>query len=303
MNYIDQLSKMNDEFDNLMVQFESEYSIEKIVDVVKKIPVELREKSINQYQIIIRKNKWYYPSLCDVADLHQFMERWSEVHKEYFFPEYLVAALMQVHKEYFSFARQVFEEFSKNNCSLDCLTTKEILDEAIRSETMRGWVGKRSPSGLDALLRQREEIFTSSNINLSMDEVDNILDYWGLYHDSEHLSAEHELIQLMTSEDYQEKRNEVLRNFCQYNLDNLLEKEEAIKECRNVVSEDNFAEEQPIQGAEILEEIRALNYLNLSLEVKYSFKGFAGLMHMLVFYACKLKTGTENVYEMLNKLN
>ncbi len=35
---------MNDEFDNLMVQFESEYSIEKIVDVVKKIPVELREK-------------------------------------------------------------------------------------------------------------------------------------------------------------------------------------------------------------------------------------------------------------------
>lgn len=39
------------------------------------------------------------------------------------------------------------------------------------------------------------------------------------------------------------------------------------------------------------------------LEVKYSFKGFAGLMHMLVFYACKLKTGTENVYEMLNKLN
>lgn len=56
---------------------------------------------------------------------------------------------------------------------------------------MRGWVGKRSPSGLDALLRQREEIFTSSNINLSMDEVDNILDYWGLYHDSEHLSAEH----------------------------------------------------------------------------------------------------------------
>lgn len=286
MNYIDQLSKMNDEFDNLMVQFESEYSIEKIVDVVKKIPVELREKSINQYQIIIRKNKWYYPSLCDVADLHQFMERWSEVRKEYF-----------------SFARQVFEEFSKNNCSLDCLTTKEILDEAIRSETMRGWVGKRSPSGLDALLRQREEIFTSSNINLSMDEVDNILDYWGLYHDSQHLSAEHELIQLMTSEDYQEKRNEVLRNFCQYNLDNLLEKEESIKECRNVVSEDNFAEEQPIQGAEILEEIRALNYLNLSLEVKYSFKGFAGLMHMLVFYACKLKTGTENVYEMLNKLN
>lgn len=96
------------------------------------------------------------------------------------------------------------------------------------------------------------------------------------------MSAEHELIQLMTSEDYQEKRNEVLRNFCQYNLDNLLEKEESIKECRNVVSEDNFAEEQPIQGAEILEEIRALNYLNLSLEVKYSFKGFAGLMHMLV---------------------
>ena len=55
MNYVEQLSKMNNEFDNLMVQFESEHSIEKIVDVVKRIPVELREKSINQYQIIIRK--------------------------------------------------------------------------------------------------------------------------------------------------------------------------------------------------------------------------------------------------------
>lgn len=286
MNYIEQLSKIDYELDNLMAQFESEYLIEKIVDVVKRIPVELREESINQYQSIIRKNKWYYPILCDVADLHQFLERWSEVHKEYF-----------------SFARQVFEEFSKNNCSLDCLTTKEILDEAIRSETMRGWVGKRSPSGLDALLRQREEKFASHNINLSMDEIDNILDYQGLYIDSEHLSAEHELIQLMASEDYQEKRSKVLRNFCQYNLDNLLEKEKFLKECRSIVFEDNFEEKQPIQGAEILEEIRALNYLNLSLEVKYSFKGFAGLMHMLVFYACKLKTGTDNVYEMLNKLN
>lgn len=70
-----------------------------------------------------------------------------------------------------------------------------------------------------------------------------------------------------------------------------------------MVFEEIFVEEQPIQGTKILEEIRVLNYLNLSLEVKYSFKGFAGLMHMLVFYACKLKTGTENVYEMLNKLN
>ena len=42
-------------------------------------------------------------------------------------------------------------------------------------------------------------IFTSSNINLSMDEVDNILDYWGLYHDSEHLSAEHELIHIVSA--------------------------------------------------------------------------------------------------------
>lgn len=286
MNYIDQLSKMNNEFDSLMQQFESEYSIEKIVDVVMRIPVELREKSINQYQIIIRKNRWYYPSLCDVDDLYQFLERWSEVHREYF-----------------SFARQVFEEYSKNNCVLDCLAKKEILDQAIRSETMRGWVGKRSPSGLDALLRQREEIFTSGNKNLTMDEADSILDYWGVYHDGEHLSAEHELIQLMTSEDYQEKRNRVLRNFCQYNPDNLLEKEQSLKEYHKVVFEEIFVEEQPIQGTKILEEIRVLNYLNLSLEVKYSFKGFAGLMHMLVFYACKLKTGTENVYEMLNKLN
>ena len=53
----------------------------------------------------------------------------------------------------------------------------------------------------------------------------------------------------------------------------------------------------------LLDEVKALNYLNLNLEVKYSFKGFAGLMHILVFFACKEATGIDiDVYAMLTAL-
>ena len=53
-------------------------------------------------------------------------------------------------------AEKVFGRLSES-CSLDSLVDANLLEDVIRSETMRGWVGKRSPSGLDALLNSRVE--------------------------------------------------------------------------------------------------------------------------------------------------
>ncbi len=286
MEYKNQLSDINDELDSLLNEFENKYSMGKIVNTVKEIPNELREKSINQYQRIIRNNHWFFPSIRESVSLEQFLERWKEVHKCYI-----------------SLSEKVFEQYSENGCSIDCLASKELLKDVIQSETMRGWVGKRSPMGLDALLRQREEQFTKCNKEIAQEDIDCILDYLGLYHDDNFLSAEHELLVEMTSKQYSDYRNKVLRYFCQYNLDSLAAKEEALKECHNSIYECDYVFDKPLNEEWLLEEIRALNYLNLNLEVKYSFKGFPGLMHVLVFYACKKMTETENVYEMLLRLD
>jgi hypothetical protein len=64
-----------------------------------------------------------------------------------------------------------------------------------------------------------------------------------------------------------------------------------------------FTDDERSEIWTILDEIKVLNYLNLNLEVKYGFKGWAGLMHILVFVACREVTGIEfDVYAMHNVL-
>ena len=69
----------------------------------------------------------------------------------------------------------------------------------------------------------------------------------------------------------------------------------------------SFLEEIPEddrnRATTLFEEVRVLNYLNLNLEVKYSFKGWVGLMHVVVFTACSNATNIPiNVYVMHAKL-
>ena len=53
----------------------------------------------------------------------------------------------------------------------------------------------------------------------------------------------------------------------------------------------------------LLNDVRILNFINLNLEVKHSFKGWAGLMHQLVFSACADATEIPtDVYAMRQRL-
>lgn len=284
MDYKNHLKEIESHFEMRMLDFESRKSIDKITYAVSKIPGDLLGRSINEYQHIIRCNDWYFPNLNDV-NLSQFLVRWQAVHDSYL-----------------DLAEEIFERFCLSNYSVEELACWELLSKVIRSETMRGWVGKRSVSGLDSLLAYREEEFVSKNSHLTPEEIDTILCYDGIYRDEEFLSAEQELIKLITNNEDSFDRNNVLRNFCQYNVDSFKQKEATTKKCTEESVEYENIADIPINSKDLLDEIRALNYLNLNLEVKYSFKGFAGLMHILVFYACKLKTCTDNVYEMNIKI-
>ena len=284
MDYKNHLKKIESHFETRMLDFEARKSIDNITNAVSKIPGDLLGRSINEYQHIIRCNDWYFPNLNDV-NLSQFLVRWQAVHDSYL-----------------DLAEEVFERFCLSNYSVEELACQELLSKVIRSETMRGWVGKRSVSGLDSLLAYREEEFASRNSHLTAEEIDTILCYDGIYRDEEFLSAEQELIKLMTSKECFSDRNNVLRNFCQYNLNSFNQKEATIKKRIEEFAACENTADIPINSEDLLDEIRALNYLNLNLEVKYSFKGFAGLMHILVFYACKLKACTDNVYEMNIKI-
>lgn len=284
MDYKNHLKEIESHFEARMLDFESQKSIDNITNVVSKIPGDLLNRSINEYQNIIRCNDWYFPNLNDV-NLSQFLIRWQAVHDSYF-----------------DVAKEIFERFCSSNYSLEALACQELLSKVIRSETMRGWVGKRSVSGLDSLLACREDEFASINSHLSPDEIDNILCYYGIYRDEEFLSAEQELIKSIINKNGYSERNKILRNFCQYNVDSFNQKESTIKKCKEEPVEYKNLSGISISSEDLLDEIRALNYLNLNLEVKYSFKGFAGLMHVLVFYACRLKTCTNNVYEMNIKI-
>ncbi|HEX6258912.1 MAG TPA: hypothetical protein VFZ48_05530 [Candidatus Saccharimonadales bacterium] len=199
---------------------------------------------------------------------------------------------------------------------------------------MRGWVGKRSPSGLDALLEARVERLENWLAPLGEDVVEDVLSYGGVYVGSpSRITAEHEIVELFNA--YHHKVGQaltidmldalddaaqlLLRGYCRYSLATFNAKYRTLcggapRSPRVGMSADQAsslvssrlrgltAEDRTLVRT-LLNEVKVLNHLNLNLEVKYSFKGWAGLMHVLVFAACSEATGIKtDVYAMRNAL-
>lgn len=203
----------------------------------------------------------------------------------------------------------------------------------IRSETMRGWVGKRSPSGLDALLNNRAESLEELlQDHFDSEELDELLSAGGVCSDGTFASSETEMQRLfgqyrreyrdtsLIPEALEQFSNTgvpviILREFCRYSIEEFNKKLSAFSRTLDVGTKEDSSQEWVaskleklagdtfISATKLFKEIQVLNYLNLNLEVKYSFKGWAGLMHVVVFTACSNKTNTPfNVYEMHTKL-
>lgn len=296
-----------------LVSFEKRNSLRNIVSTLGKLPHEYVCNAISIYQKIIRKNKWYFPDLYDV-NLEEFLVRWGNVHKEYF-----------------ELAEEIFIILSNSN-KLEDLVNSSLLDRVIQSETMRGWVGKRSSVGLDALLNNRILQLNELLISLDDDVVDKILTYGGMYiNNPDYITAEHEIYNLFETYHIEVGKELtldmltnptaalLLREYCRYSLVDFNEKYHNISthidmNRKKFISFDStsslfekylvsLTEDKQHQVLEILDEIRILNHLNLNLEVKYSFKGWAGLMHVLVFIACSNYVSIdENIYTIRNLL-
>lgn len=307
----EQVESIASEHKRRYLEFEAQQSTAAIAQIVKALPAGFIEGAISRYQGIIRGNPWYFPMLTDV-DIPTFLQRWS-----------------MVHMMYLTLAQEIFLRLTRG----ESLNDQKLLERVIRSETMRGWVGKRSPSGLDALLEVRtEELETILNRHFDPCTVDDLFATGGMYPGSQFMTAEKEMIQLfdayqtsgggeitiesLTQSAITDSGSALLRGLCRYSVTVFNDKLLTLKSRKSPVEipqktlewvDEELAKipEDP-RGVvtRLFEEIRVLNYLNLNLEVKYSFKGWAGLMHMAVFAACSDATNIPiNVYAMHTLLN
>jgi hypothetical protein len=306
------LQTLAQRFDDRFTALEGRFGIEAIVSAIDTLPPGIVETAIKRYQGIIRGNPWYFPVLQDV-DLEQFIARW-----------------ISVHENYFAVAEEVMTLLTGNG-SLDMLSNPRLLARVIESETMRGWVGKRSPSGLDALLESRVDELDALLTPLGSD-ADTVFEYGGVYTgDPNRVSAESEIVALFTryhtevgqplTVDMLRTRPNatalrLLRGFCRYSVSQFNGKYDDLSArlhnprpqsgdmsdlVNNLVAklDDNTRRRVLL----LLEEVKALNLMNLNYEVKYSFKGWAGLMHILVITMCSNTTGIQNdVYAMRARL-
>jgi len=301
--------------DERLAAFERRHSLATVVSAVGTLPQGLVDGAIKRYQDVIRGNPWYFPMLRDV-DIPSFLVRWGEVHAAYF-----------------ELADDIFALLAKGE-PLSTLATSSLLTRVIHSETMRGWVGKRSPSGLDALLDTRVTQLEDLLAPLGDDAVDDVLSYGGVYiGDPNRITAEHEIVELFSAY-HREVGQELtldmlsepngaalslLRGYCRYSLDGFNAKYRTLcggtprtpragmtaEQALNLVTQRlaGLAADKRDLVLALLDEVKVLNYLNLNLEVKYSFKGWAGLMHVLVFAACSEATGIKtDVHAMRNAL-
>lgn len=310
-----QIETLGQECQKRHIALEERYSMVSITRIMEILPVGCIENAIKHYQGIIRGNLWYFPTLEDVS-VADFLDRWNAVHASYL-----------------KMAEKVFGLLSEHR-SLDSLVDANLLEDVIRSETMRGWVGKRSPSGLDALLNSRVEQLEDLLQNyFDIDTVDELLSVGGVFEDVCFASAETEMVRL-----FQQYKHEhgvaqltpevlaqfagkdtpvtLLREFCRCSISEFNKKLSLLQSSnplavnvgahpveRLMSSLEEIPEDDRNRAATLFEEVRVLNYLNLNLEVKYSFKGWAGLMHVVVFTTCSNATNIPNdVYAMHTKL-
>ncbi|MCD5422749.1 hypothetical protein ACFYRW_22235 [Rhodococcus pyridinivorans] len=288
-------------------EYEARMGFDTILDAMARFVAPHRvTTSIDSYRTVIRKNKWLYPTVVGpIGEVPTFMNLWAAVHTDYH-----------------TLATQIFDRVINGDTL--ALTDPELYAEVIASETNRGWVGKRSPIGPDRQIEQREALVEAALIgHLEDDEVDALLTLGGLLPTSRVLrSAEQDMLaQLSTlvlgtagSEETDQARRRMLRDYTKYSVLDLDEKLAAFVPPRgggatssSMLALDDLLDRLPHRTRAtvtvLLSEIRALNFLNLNLEPRFSFKSWAGLMHGLVFAAVRDLPGmSDDIYGNLINL-
>lgn len=259
--------------EKLYVDFEQKEGLSQIAQFVSETcaPSEVM-CFIDDYRHVIRDNNWNLPDdvSCTYTD---FIQSFYNTHTNYFLNA-------------ISFMRNPDVEL------------------AIASEQLRGLVGKRSAIGLDAFLKK--EIQNIAHLE-GADIIQSVLSepfssaeydlYESFYTHSKMFSHEltyknvdciNEMTDGLTAK--------ILREFCKYSLNDFNKKLTLLdlstetynrkKQFKAQAQEERHFFVSEIKDAELLESVKRineLNYLNTNVEVKFSFKGFPGLLHYLVF--------------------
>jgi len=289
-------------------QFEERIGFDNILKVMEtEVPTSVVETGIDNYRNVIRQNTWTFPTTEGVlGDVSLFYAIWFDVHAQYY-----------------KLATDIFSTIMTGG--IKSLIDPALYGHVIRSETARGWVGKRSVIGPDTQIKKRENrVEALLADHLPFEHIDQILDRGGSLPGTAVLrSAEEDMTALLsaysTLEDGTEAlsvRNRLLRDYSKYSVQDLEVKLTAYRqsapkagrpEGRDVPPLDHFPAGLPLplraEVTELLGEIRSLNFLNLNLEPRFSFKSWAGLMHGLVFSTVRdLPWATTNVYRNLDTL-
>lgn len=307
------------QLDDKRSKFEDKYGIDNICFNITDIFSENFEH-IPKYREYIRCNEWYFP-VIEEDDLLIFTKRFLEIH------------------EYYNRLAEEIYSFLVVDNSRDGLLAN-FFEKVIKSETMRGWVGKRSPSGLDNMIEKRcvhiEDILGSF---LDSELIDDFFKSFGVSKSIE--TAEEELIyllsifessydKLLSIHNFNEaisKSNgavtKIMRFFSKYSLNDFNKKylefkkkkrEKIIFDKKTVSEEYNLSFEEVVSQIKCMEkekklrklvkEVQILNALNLNIEAKFSFKGWAGLMHNLVIEEArkKVNTNSTDIYMIKNHL-
>ncbi|HPU13435.1 MAG TPA: hypothetical protein PLQ19_06555 [Aeromicrobium sp.] len=290
-------------------QFEDRVGIDNILAVMEaEVPTPAVEASIDIYRNVIRQNAWNFPKIEGVlGNVSLFFSIW-----------------LDVHEQYYDLATDIFDMIV--TYGIESLVNPTLYAEVIRSETARGWVGKRSVIGPDQQIEKRasrvEELLGGL---MPLEDVDQILNVGGALPCTAVLrSAEEDMTGLLSvyanlDDDGTEDlsvRNRLLRDYSKYSVKDLDQKVAAYRqsfasagapESRIAPDLDALLGGLPLplraETTELLGEIQSLNVLNLNLEPRFSFKSWAGLMHGLVFSAVRELPGTStDVYRNLNTL-
>ena len=286
-------------------EFEARVGLDHLVDVMsRKVSLGQVTSGIDTYREVIRRNPWMFPTVAgSLADVLLFLDVW-----------------WAVHREYHEVAQEIFIRLADHGHV--ALADGGLYEQVIRSETSRGWVGKRSAIGPDRQIEHRvvaiEELLQGT---VSPASIDRLLDVGGALSSTDGVvSAEEDLTRLLTElrstetdTDTVAVRSRALRDYAKYNVGDLAAKLAAAAEVGTTTTnrivppvEDLLATLPSDIRGEVdahLREIRVLNFVNLNLEPRFSFKSWAGLMHGLVFSAVRALPGmSDDVYGNLSTL-
>lgn len=289
-------------------QFENRIGLPNILEVMAtEVPISAIEASIDTYRNVIRQNTWNFPTTEGVlGNVSLFFEIW-----------------LDVHEQYFQLATDIFDMIV--TYGIQSLANPLLYADVIRSETARGWVGKRSPIGPDKQIEKRaSRVETLLAALLPFEQIDQLLDVGGALPGTAALrSAEEDMTALLSiytslgsDSAASSVRHRLLRDYSKYSINDLDVKVTAYKQSitragapqrHQAAGIDSLLDGLPLtiraEVSDLLSEIQCLNFLNLNLEPRFSFKSWAGLMHGLVFSAVRdLPGASTDVYRNLNTL-